>query len=329
MPLIPVPEIEAVTLAALQAHGAAPRDAQALAKATAHSEAHGNVICGLAYLESYCQQLANGRVKGQTDPSVERLKPGVVRVNAGLGFAQHAFDAGFDAACAAAKDQGIALYMVTRSHTCTSLGYFTEQFARAGLMALGFTNAAPSMAPPGGNTATLGTNPIAVSCPAEGGGLAMHFDTATSAVARGDVLRAKASGTPIPLGWAVDAEGAPTEDAEAALAGALLPAAGHKGWGLGLLVEVMAAALGGTALSADTDPLKVPGGAPHNLSQSYILIDPTTSPVYFEKMSRLSALVTAQEGARIPGATRKAMEQVDVPEALWATVQRLASGNQG
>jgi len=321
---ISVADIECVTFEALRAHGADEVAARAVAVATAHSEAHGNVICGLAYLESYCQQLASGRVDGTAVAELSRVRPGVVGVDAKLGFAQPAFDVGFAEANLVAQEQGVALYVVAHAHTCTSLGYFTERFARAGLMALGFTNAAPSMAPPGGNAPVLGTNPLAVSCPDGDGGLALHFDSATSAVARGDVLRAKAAGETIPLGWAVDASGQPTDDPEAALAGSLLPAAGHKGWGIGLLVEVMAAALGGTTLSADVDPLKAPGGKPHNLTQTYILIDPDVSSSFGEKLSRLAEVVSLQDGARIPGRARVAQESVEVLDALWAKALSLA-----
>ncbi len=84
------------------------------------------------------------------------------------------------------------------------------------------------VAPPGGNQKTIGTNPFAMSVPGKDGGVAMHFDFSTSAVALGKITMAKAAGEKIPLGWAVDAEGQPTTDPEAALKGALVSAGGDK-----------------------------------------------------------------------------------------------------
>ena len=140
---------------------------------------------------------------------------------------------------------------VAHSHTCTSLGYFTSQFATAGLLAIGFTNASAIVAPPGGNKKVIGTNPVAMSVPDGQGGLSVHFDFSTSAVALGKITMAKAAGEKIPLGWAVDSEGIPTTDPESALLGSLVSAGDYKGWGHGVLVEILAAGITGSVNSMD------------------------------------------------------------------------------
>ena len=137
------------TKAALIAHGAGNAQADEVARSTAHSEMHGNVICGLQYVESYCLQLASGRVDGTAQPEVTQPKSSAVLSDAKTGFAQPAFTAGIDRACDVARDTGITMFAVKNSHTCTSLGYFTEQIAQRGLMGLGFTNASPVVAAPG------------------------------------------------------------------------------------------------------------------------------------------------------------------------------------
>ena len=98
----------------------------------------------------------------------------------------------------------------------------------------------------GGGAPRLGTNPLAFAAPVAGRP-ALVVDLATSAVARGRIVAAQKAGRPIPEGWAVDAGGAPTTDAAAALEGALLPLGGAKGSALALMVEVLAAALTGSA----------------------------------------------------------------------------------
>lgn len=321
---VPVTEIEAQSRAALLAHGAGPTQAAAVAKAVARAEALGNVICGLYYLESYCTQLQSGRVDGHVDPVVTRPRPAAVLADAKFGFAQPAFAAALQEAVAAALENGVATLAVAHAHTCTSLGYFTEQISAAGLIGIGFTNASPVVAPPGGNKRVIGTNPIAMTVPGDDGP-AMHFDFSTSAVALGKITMAKAAGEQIPLGWAVDENGAPTTDPDAALKGALVSAGGYKGWGFGLMAELLAAGMTGSVNSLDVAGLKVAEGKPHDLGQFYILMDPGTYHADFgARFARIAEAVAVQEGARLPGADRNAMTEIDVPDTLWSQVLGLA-----
>lgn len=325
MPAIPVAQIEASSKSALMNHGAADWISAEVARAVARAEAFGNRICGLYYLESYCQQLHSGRVNGSVQPVVARPRPGFVKVDAKFGFAQSAFRRGLPEAAAAARENGIAVLAIGHAHTCTSLGYFTEIIAAEGLIGIGFTNASPMVAPPGGQNRVIGTNPIACSVPGPDEHPRLHFDFSTSAVALGKITMAKAAGEKIPLGWAVDQHGAPTTDPAAALGGALVSAGGYKGWGFGLMAELLAAGLTGGAASLDVKPLKAAEGAPHDLGQFYILIDPTISDVFDDRFERLAVAIAAEDGARIPGAGRQAAEIVDVPDALWALTQKLAA----
>ncbi len=322
---ITVQEIESKSKTALITHGAGPTQAGHVAAAVARAEALGNVICGLYYLESYCTQLASGRVNGTVQPVVSMPRMGAVKSDAKFGFAQPAFAAGLAQAVSAARDNGIASFAVANAHTCTSLGFFTEQIAAHGLIGIGMTNASPVVAPPGGNTAVIGTNPIAMTVPGDHGPR-MHFDFSTSAVALGKITMAKAAGQTIPLGWAVDENGQPTTDPEAALKGALVSAGGYKGWGFGLMVELLAAGMTGSVNSLDVKGLKLPEGAPHGLGQFYILMDPTTYGDNFgDRFARVAEAVAAQDGARIPGANRQAMDVIDVPDLLWTLVEKLAA----
>ena len=322
---VSVTQIETQSRAALLAHGAGEMQAAAVAAAVARAEALGNVICGLYYLESYCTQLQSGRVNGTVEPVVTRPRPAAVLADARFGFAQPAFAAALQEAVAAALENGVATLAVAHAHTCTSLGFFTEQIAAADLIGIGMTNASPVVAPPGGNKRVIGTNPIAMTVPGKEGP-AMHFDFSTSAVALGKITMAKAAGDSIPLGWAVDENGDPTTDPEAALKGALVSAGGYKGWGFGLMVELLAAGMTGSVNSLDVAGLKVAEGKPHDLGQFYILMDPGTYHGDFgARFARVAEAVAAQEGGRIPGADRQAMTEVDVPDALWDLVLTLSA----
>ncbi len=324
MPHVSLDEIESTTKTALERHGAAPWIAAEVARAVRKAEAIGNRICGLYYLESYCTQLKSGRVKGDAEPVVTRPRPGAVHVDAQFGFAQSAFTRALPEAVAAARECGVASLAVGHAHTCTSLGFFTEQIAREGLICLGMTNASPIVAPPGGRTRVIGTNPIAFSVPDGQGGLAMQFDQSTTTVALGKITMAKTAGERIPEGWAVDAEGNPTTDPEAALAGSLVSMGGYKGWGFGLMAELLAAGLTGGVVSRDVKPLKAPEGPPHDLGQYYLLMDPDVSGAFFDRLKQVEEGVALDEGARIPGQGKQENDPVSLEDAVWKQTRRLA-----
>ena len=326
MPLVPLDKIEATTKVALERHGALPWIAAEVAKAVRKAEAVGNRICGLYYLESYCLQLQSGRVRGDVEPVVTRARPGAVTVDAKFGFAQPAFARALPQAITAARECGVASLAVGHAHTCTSVGYFTEEIAREGLIALGMTNASPIVAPPGGKTRVIGTNPIAFSVPDGKGGVAMQFDQSTTTVALGKITMAKAAGERIPEGWAVDAEGQPTTDPETALAGSLVSVGGPKGWGFGLMAELLVAGMTGGVASQDVKPLKAPDGPPHDLGQYYLLMDPGTSAAFFDRLQQVAAGVARDEGARMPGQGKQEQDPVDLEEAVWAQARSLGGG---
>ena len=104
------------------------------------------------------------------------------------------------------------------------------------------STAPPTMAYFGGRTRAVGTNPFCLAVP-RADGPAVLLDIATSATARGKIIIAEQLGTPIPAGWAVDAQGRPTTDAAAALTGAVLPFAGPKGSGLAMIIDLLCGAL--------------------------------------------------------------------------------------
>jgi len=312
--------------AALLRHGASEFAASEVAKAVRKAEEVGNLICGLYYLESYCAQLQTGRVNGTVEPVVSKPKSASVMVDAGFGFAQPAFARGLPEALRTVQDAGSCALAVCHAHTCTSLGYFTEQIALAGLIGIGFTNASPVVSPPGGNKAVIGTNPIAMSVPAKGGGVAFQFDQSTSAVALGKITMAASAGTDIPLGWAVDVDGIPTTDPKEALKGSLVSTGGYKGFGFGLMAEILAAAVTGSVNSLDVAGLKLPNGAPHDLGQFYFLIDPTTfsGDAFWDRLARVSDAVVEQDGARLPGTGKLLSERVEIDCNVWKQAIELA-----
>lgn len=154
------------------------------------------------------------------------------------------------AAIAKAAAHGVSIVGVTNSWMSGRSAYFVEMIARADLVAIHTASSSPAVAPYGGTRAVLGTNPIAFALPGADGPLVL--DMGTSAFMGTELqLRARLA-QPLPEGVAVDREGQPTRDAAEARRGALLPFAGHKGFGLGLIVQAFGL-LGGAALAPGSD----------------------------------------------------------------------------
>ena len=324
--LISLDEIEATTKKALTVHGASLDIASLVAHAVRTAEERGNKICGLYYVESYCLQLKSGRVDGVVEPIITNNKAGTVRVDGRFGFAQSAFAAGFNKAIEVARNNGICGYSVEHTQTCTYLGYFTEQLAKSGMLAIGATNASAVVAPPGGSVPVLGTNPIAMAVPDGKGGISFQFDFSTSAIALGKITMAAAANEPIPLGWAVDKDGNPTTNAKDALEGSLLSTGGYKGYGLGLMAELLAGALTGSRLSVEVPPLKTPEGEPHDLGQFYVVIDVEAyDDRFLQRVEKLADVIESQPGARLPGANIPTPDEVEVEDVLWSTIKHLSS----
>ena len=136
-------------------------------------------------------------------------------------------------------------------------------------------------------------------------------------------MRAR-TGEPIEPGWALDAEGNPATDPKEALAGSMLPAGGYKGFGVGMMVELLAACLAGAVLSKDASPFSGTAGGPPNTGQCFIAIDPEamSGSLFASKVEEVVQAIVGQPGARLPGARRVENRQrtdqegVNVPEEL-------------
>ncbi|HWV53109.1 Ldh family oxidoreductase, partial [Pseudorhodoplanes sp.] len=238
-------EINALALSALLAAGATQEQAQPLAAAVTAAEADGIASHGLAYVPTYCEHLRCGKVDGKAVPEVSKPKPSLLVVDAKSGFAHPAIDAGFKALIPLAREMGIAGLAIRNSYNCGVLGYHTERLAAAGLLGLGYTNAPASIAPFGGRKAVVGTNPFAIAAPDGKGGAAISIDQSASVIAKSEVMRKKRAGASIPEGWAFGPDGQPTTDPDVALKGTMAPSGGYKGFGAGLMVELLAAAASG------------------------------------------------------------------------------------
>lgn len=303
---------------ALTGAGTAPANAAYFTEAILDTELSGLSGHGFYWLQYYCEHLKSGKVNGKVKPVVKRTLPVAFHIDAKNGFAHPAIAAGFAKLIPAAKKNGIAAMGVYNSYNAATLGYHTGVLAKQGLVAFGFTNSSPNIAPVGGKTKVIGTNPMSFAVPGGKGKIAFLIDQSSSAVAWTAVRHAANEGKPIPLGWGIDAEGKPTTDPQRVLnGGSMAPAGGHKGFGQGLIVEVMCAALAGGNRGLQMGSFTL-NDKPIGCGQFFIAIDPGhfSGAVFAKQLKALVKSITAQEGARLPNSRRTANQKRLAKEGL-------------
>ncbi|CAH1652546.1 Ldh family oxidoreductase [Chelatococcus asaccharovorans] len=330
MPVLSLAEARDLVAAALVRSRVNEANAASVARALVAAEADGLKGHGLSRVPSYAAQAKVGKVDGFARPAITRPAPGVVAIDAAHGFAYPAIDAALAALPEVTRSQGVAVAPIRRSHHCGAAGHAVERLAEGGLVALIFANTPAAIAPWGGSRAVFGTNPIAFACPlAEAAPIVV--DLSVSKVARGNILAAKQKGEAIPAGWALDASGQPTTDPDAALKGTMLPLGDAKGTALALMVELLAAGLTGANYAAEASSFLDAEGPAPDTGQLILALDPVRlgGPDAIARFAVLADAITAQDGARLPGARRLALraraeaEGLTVADGLIADIRAL------
>jgi (2R)-3-sulfolactate dehydrogenase (NADP+) len=317
----------------LRAAGANEAMASATARALVLAEAQGLGSHGLGRVVQYATHLRNGRVNGNAMPTLRREKGAAALIDAHEGLAFAACEMAVSEAIARARDFGIAIAGVTDSHHCGVVVDHLRAAADAGMVGLGFANSPAAMPAAGGRHPIFGTNPVAAVFPRRGA-LPLMIDLSLSEVARGKVMVAAKQGKPIPPGWAVDRDGQPTTDAQAALEGSMLPigaASSPKGAMLALVVELLVTALIGAQFGFEASSFFEDAGNRPRIGQAFIVIDPGALAGSASYLDRVEVLVTEMlrdDGVRLPGARREDLrrraeaEGIEVPDALLAQWRR-------
>ncbi len=315
---------------ALAAVGTRETNAAIVSNALVRGEIDGHIGHGLSRLPSYVAQVRTGKINGRAMPTIEDVKPGLIRVNAGFGFAYPAIRVTLPELENRATKTGIAAAAIYHSHHFGVAGHPCEDLARRGLVSFVYGNSPKAIAPAGSKEKVLGTNPIAFGAPLDGDPLIIDF--AVSTVARGKILAAKQQGQSIPEGWAIGPDGKPTTDPEVALQGSMLPIGGAKGAALALMVEVMSACLAGAALGVEASSLFEAQGDSPDLGQVILAIDGAalSNNTFAGRMRDLATVYQELDGARFPGLSRlenrkrAAQQGLIVPAVLDREIRVLA-----
>ncbi|HSU99854.1 MAG TPA: Ldh family oxidoreductase [Roseiarcus sp.] len=307
---------------ALRGAGATGEAALSLARATVSANAHGKASSGFSHLMDYLAALRAGRIVGGAEPVLTSPALAAIHCDAKGGIAQTGFDRAFDSLRERAQTFGIALFAQSGSYTTGELGYYPRRLAEAGLAAFAVTSGPALMTVAGAKTPVYCTNPLAFAAPLDQGP-PLLIDQASSATAFVQLRHYAERGDPLPLGWAVDAEGAPTIDAKAALRGALLAFGGARGANVALMVEVMAAGLTGANWALDA-PSFTSGDRSPGAGLFVIAIAPALLAPDFTERLRLELDRLAELGVHIPG-RRDADAEIELPDTLVAEIERAAT----
>jgi len=335
MPILSIAECEQLAARALEASGAAAGQSRSTARALVAAEADGQSGHGLGRVPSYAAQVRAGKVDGRALPSFRRLGPAAVRIDAAYGFAYPGLDLAVETLPGLAREHGVAIATIHRSHHIGAAGYTAERLAQQGCVGFVCSNTPPAMAFAGGVRPMMGTNPIAFAAPLPERA-PLVIDMALTQVARSRIVAAQSAGETIPAEWATDSGGRPTTDPSAALAGALTPIGGAKGAALSLIVEILCGAVAGGHFGWEASSFLDDRGAPPAVGQVLLAFDAHSLSAggFTMRMAALLAALGAEDGVRIPGDRRLAgraravSRGLDIAAALHDRLIRLAGTAQ-
>jgi LDH2 family malate/lactate/ureidoglycolate dehydrogenase len=194
----------------------------------------------------YVKRMQVGVVNPKTELKVLREHPSTALIDCKNSIGQVASNYAMRMTIEKAKKTGVAFVATTHSNHYGAAAYWAMMALRHGMIGFSSTNAPAVVAPTGGRTPMLGTNPFAIAIPA-GQEQPMVLDLATTVVARGRILLYAKQNKPLEPGWAFDAQGRPTTDAQAALKGLLAPIGGYKGYGIALAIDMLCGVLTGSS----------------------------------------------------------------------------------
>ena len=324
-------ELETLATKVLVNVGTSEEASRSVAHALVKANRDGLHSHGLARLKAYSAQVVAGKVNGAAVPLLTELGPAAARIDADDGFAFPAFDLAIESIDAMTQATPIAGVAIGNSHHFGVAGHHVERLADLGVIGLVLGNSPAGIAPWGGSRPLFGTNPIAFGFPRRNAPPVV-VDLSLSKQARGKIKLAADAGDSIPEGWALDADGNPTTDAKAAMAGSMLPMGDAKGAALVLAVEIMAAALTGSHFGFEASSFFDDQGGPPRVGQFLLGIRPDSlsAGTYFERAEVLLQAVLDQPGTRLPGTRRLEIrnrsdaEGIELPDELIAWVETAA-----
>lgn len=258
--------------ALFQKLGAPERHAQLLADSLVGADLEGVASHGVMLLPMYIERAQAGGVSLTAQPEVVEDLGALLVLTAHNGLGQVSSQVAVDEAIERARRHGVSTVAVREGFHFGAAAYWARQLAAQGMVGMAFSNTRPLMPAPGGAERLVGNNPLCLAFPSKKG-MPLIMDMAMSASAMGKIRLADAKGEPIPTGWATDEDGNDTTSAAEAIKGMLLPAAGPKGFGLAVAIDLLCGALSGGGIASQVRPLYGNAAQPYNCAHAFIAID--------------------------------------------------------
>lgn len=253
--MVSIESLKHLVLDVLTKVGVSVDDSEIILDTILFANRRGVATHGVGRLPLYVHKIAAGHYNPKNEIEVLANNAAYALLDAKNGFGQVVAYKATKMAIEKAKKYGVAVVGVRNSNNFGTAGYFGDMAAREGCAAMVYANAAPAIAPTGGNKTIFGTNPLCYAYPGDEDHDPILLDMATTIAARGKIRLAAKNGEKIPLDWAIGPDGQPTDNPNIALKGSLLPIGGYKGYGLSMFVDIFAGMLTGSHFAGEVKNL--------------------------------------------------------------------------
>lgn len=281
---ITVEELTKLARSALTRSGIPTDDAAQITQVLVTADLFGIHTHGVQRIPQYLDRVRIGGVNAHPDIRVEAPAPAIRLLDGDNGIGALVGYRALLEALEAGAATGVGVAFVKGSNHFGPVMPYLHEAASRGFAAIIASNATTTIAPWGGKATKVGNNPLGWGVPT--GGDPILLDVALSVVARAKIRAAAAAGQKIPTTWATDSAGVPTDDPQAALAGYLQPIAGHKGYGLSVMVDLFAGVLSGASYLDRVSSWSTNPEDPQDLGHFFIVIDTAVLGSVSELQSR-------------------------------------------
>ena len=327
-------QLHAEIIRVLTAHGASAYQADATARHMVWCESAGRHNFGIERVAIHVKRLKAGVLNGQAQPVLQTLSPSLALLDGGGGFGYAAGERAMMEAIALARASGIGAVGVRNSNFFGAGAFYVNMAAEAGMIGIAMSNSFPKVVAHGGLAAVLGTNPFAFGAPRRNGDHLL-FDMATSALAGSTVREHIKKDKALPEGLAIDSAGRAITDPRKVNDGALLPFGGPKGFGLSLMVEILAGIITGAGIGEGVASMYQDFSRSGDNGHFVLALDISRFIAiddYHARFEGLAAALKASGGnVLLPGEVRwekwrdSRDRGVEVNDAQWAVVQTYLS----
>ena len=272
-PLVQIAILIEFIARALAAAGIPPEDAGQVATLMAESDARGGDAHGVFRLPQYVKQIQSGAVNPRPKITIMSSQAGTALVDGDNALGHLAMKRAAELAIEKARQCGVGWVGTRRSNHAGPAQLYPRMAAAQDMIGMYFCVGNANLLPPwGGTEALLSTNPISIAVPGSRHPV-ITLDMATTNTSFGKIRLKAQRGEPMPEGWMIDRQGKPLTDPKRASEGFLVPIGGPKGYGLALMIGLLAGTLNGAAFGRDVIDYTVDSKTPSNTGQSMVAVN--------------------------------------------------------